>query len=398
MATDFKATVAKALEDKQIAGGAVIAVDRTGKELLRHAFGKTSLEDDARPFDYDTTFWIASSTKLFTSIAALQCVAKDLLKLDDDISNVLSEWKDPQILTGFDDAGKPQLIPAKEKITLRRLLTHSSGITYYGLNPLVTRWRDDQKLPVSSGELSDFKNPLVFEPGSAWQYGPSIDWAGAMVEKVTGRKLGEYMKEEIFQPVRMKHTSFQAEGNEAMMSRMVGRVGRSPTGELIKEESELHPVKNNKDDFGGSGLYSCADDYVKVLTSLLLNDGKLLKGKMYDELFRGQLEHPEAFTEAATNSVFGQFFAPAFGSSRGEGTKWDYALGGAIVCSEIQGQAAKGTLFWSGLPNNYWFVDRENGVCGYYGGWLLPPGDEVTGKMFAALQRAAVKEAASSKL
>lgn len=394
MATDFKSTVATALEKKEIAGGAVIAVDKTGKELFRHAFGKTSLDDDARPFDFDTTFWIASSTKLLTSISVLQGVERGLLNLDDDISVVLPEWKDPQIITGFDEAGKAQLTPAKEKITLRRLLTHSSGMGYYAMNPLIAKWRDSQKLPASMNEISDLKNPLTFEPGSSWQYGVSIDWAGAVLEKATGMRLGEHMQKYIFEPLGMTHTTFQAENNEAMMSRMVGRVGRSPAGELIKEESGQFPVKDSKDDLGGSGLYSCARDYIKVLTSLLLNDGKLLKGDMYNELFRGQLEHPEAFTAAAIDSVFGTYFTPAYGASRTADMKWDYALGGAIVDKDIPGQASKGTLNWCGLPNNYWFVDRGNGVCGYYASWLLPPADAITGELFRELQKAAVKEAA----
>lgn len=394
MATDFKSTVASALEKKEIAGGAAIAVDRNGKELFRHAFGKTSLDDDARDFDFETTFWIASSTKLLTSISALQCVEKGLLKLDDDISVVLPEWKDPQILTGFDDDGKAQLTAAKGKITLRRLLTHSSGMTYAFMNPMVMQWRESEGLPTATGQTSDHKNPLVYEPGSSWAYSASIDWAGALVEKVTSMKLGQYMQKNIFEPLGMTHTTFQAQTNEAMMSRMVGRVGRSPTGELIKEESGEFPIKNSKDDSGGGGLYSCAQDYIKVITSLLLDDGKLLKGEMYGELFRGQLENPEAFTAAATNRVFGQFFAPAYAAYRESGTKWDYALGGGIVAKEIPGQASKGTLFWSGLPNNYWFVDRENGVCGYYASWLLPAGDAITGKLFGELQKAAVKEVA----
>jgi len=394
MATGFKSTIASALEKKEIAGGAVIAVDRQGKELISHGFGKTSLDEDARPFDLDTTFWIASSTKLLTSISALQCVEKGLLKLDEDIALVLPEWKDPQILTGFDDAGKAQLRPAKEKITLRRLLTHSSGMTYYTMNPLIARWRDSQKLPVATGQLSDSMNPLVFEPGSSWQYGPSIDWAGAMVEKATGMKLGAYMQKHIFEPLGMTHTTFRAENNEEMRSRMAGRVGRSPAGELIEEESGQYPVKDNKDDLGGGGLYSCARDYIKVPTSLLLDDGKLLKHDMHNELFRGQLEHPEAFAAAATNRVVGPLFSPAFAASRGADSRWDHALGGAIVDREIPGQAARGTLYWSGLPNNHWWIDRENGVCGYYASWLLPPGDRITGKLVAELQKAAVKETA----
>jgi len=395
MATEFKSTIASALSNKEIAGGAVIAIDRHGKEILSHAFGQTSLDNDARPFDLDTTFWIASSTKLLTAICALQCVEKGLLKLDEDISTVLPEWKDPQILTGFDGDGNAQLRRATGKITLRRLLTHSSGMTYYFMNPLITRWRDSRGLAVGTGQVAEYMNPLVFEPGSSWQYGPSIDWAGAMLEKATGVTLGAYMQAHIFAPLGMTHTTFRAKHNAEMRRRMVGRVGRSPTtGELIREESGLYPVKDNTDDLGGGGLYSCARDYIKALTSLLLDDGKLLGPAMHGELFRGQLEHPEAFGAAATNRVVGPLFSPAFAASRGADSRWDYALGGAVVDKEVPGQAGKGTLYWGGLPNNNWWIDRENGVCGFYATWLLPPGDQITGRLLAELQKAALKEVA----
>lgn len=101
----------------------------------------------------DTTFWIASCTKLATSIAALQAVEKGLLDLDADISNILPEWKEPEILTGFSSAGQPQLKKATKMITLRQLLTHSSGMGYDFLSPELAKWRQFKGQPIgASGE------------------------------------------------------------------------------------------------------------------------------------------------------------------------------------------------------------------------------------------------------
>lgn len=394
---DFQTTIEKAVADKRIAGGAAIVVDRSGREIIKQAFGKTSTSSNARPFTFDTTFWIASSTKLLTSICALKCVEQGHFKLDDDIALVLPQWKDPKIITGVDDDGKPKLVPAKEKLTLRRLLTHSSGMTYPDMSPLIISYRNANGLEIDSlkaDKINDYYlNPLIFEPGSAWAYGPSIDWAGQMVEKVSGLKLGEYMKKNIFEPVGMKYSSMDPVGNEAVESRLTGRVGRdAETGLVGEEKSGMCKVQNRDDHHGGSGVYSCAEDYIKVLTSLLLDDGRLLAkgGDMIKELFRPQLEHPAAFTAACQHEIFGAFFAP--GLPRGPETSWDYALGGAVVAREIPGQANKGTLFWSGYANNYWFIDREAGVAGCYSSWILPAGDAQTGAMFRALQEAALKQ------
>jgi len=89
----------------------------------------------------DTTFWIASCTKLLTTVAALQCVEKGLLSLDTDVSDILHEWKTSEILTGFDESGEPQLSKATNTITLRQLLTHSSGMGYDFLSPELAKWR-----------------------------------------------------------------------------------------------------------------------------------------------------------------------------------------------------------------------------------------------------------------
>jgi len=396
MAESFSHTVDTAVQNRQIAGGAALAVSKTGQTLISKAFGHTSVDDTARPFAMDTVFWIASSTKLIASIAALQCVERGLFGekgADVVIGDVLDGWDEVDILERF-DGDTPVTRRAKEKITLRRLLTHSSGMVFSGMHPKVARWRDVVKGGKGDpGDVETLRNPVVFEPGSSWAYGVGIDWAGQMVEKVSGLTLGEYMRRNVFEVLGMGSTTFRPKRDEGLMARMAGQVQRNEKGELIPESSGMYPVRDYKNDLGGGGLYSCAEDYIKVLKSLLVNDGKLLKsdGEMYQELFRGQLEHPEALTDLVQNTPFGALVAPGY--PRTAETQWNYALGGAVVEKEIPGHAAKGTLYWSGLPNNYWFIDRENGVCGFYASWLMPPGDAITGNMFAALQQAAVKEA-----
>lgn len=399
MAAEFSSTVEKAVTDRRICGGAAIAIDKSGRVIVTKEFGKTSVETDAQNFTLDTALWLASSTKLLTSISALQCVEKGLLKLDEDISSILPAWKDPEILTGFDSNGKPTLVKAKQTITLRRLLTHSSGMCYSGMDPRIGQYRravglDDPSTDPAPDSIQSEKNPLLFEPGSGWMYSPSIDWAGQMVEAVTGLTLGQYMQKNIFDPLGMTSTTFDPVGNASIMSRMTGRVGRDPaTGLVKKEESKDTLVRNRPDHWGGSGLYSTANDYIKVLKSLLLDDGKLLAkgGEMYEQLFKPQLENPAAFKKTATNPVMGPFLAPGLLRDP-ERTDWDHTLGGAVVKREIPGHAALGTLFWSGYSNNYWFVDRVSGTAGHYASWILPPGDAPTGEMFAAFQQAALKQ------
>ena len=403
MATQFSSTVEKAVSNNLVAGGAAIAIDRSGRTIIKKEFGKTSVEADASPFTTDTTLWLASSTKLLTSIAALQCVEKGLLKLDDDIGNILSGWKNPDILIGFDDQGKPLLVKAKEKITLRRLLTHSSGMCYSGMDPRLGQYRratglDDASRDAQPDSMESERNPLLFEPGSSWKYSPSIDWAGQLVEAVTGLKLGAYMQKHMFEPLGMKSTTFDPVGNESVMNRMTGRVGRDTSNGLVKKlETDECLVRDRPDHWGGSGLYSSANDYIKILRSLLLNDGVLLAkdSDMYQQLFNGQVEYPDALKKMAMHPLFGPLLAP--GLLRDHTSDWDYALGGAVIKGHNSGDVASGTIFWSGYSNNFWFIDRITGVAGHYASWILPAGDAPTGELFAAFRKATVAEL-SSKL
>jgi CubicO group peptidase (beta-lactamase class C family) len=115
-----------------------------------NATGAIVAEPGAPALKSDSTFWIASCTKLMTTVAALQCVEKGLFTLDEDVTRILPEWKDADILTGFDDEGKPKLVKAKNTITLRKLLSHSSGMGYDLMDPNLIKWRETRGEPQKS--------------------------------------------------------------------------------------------------------------------------------------------------------------------------------------------------------------------------------------------------------
>lgn len=176
-------------KDTHIVPGCILAaVDKTGKSnvpsrmskadeekgevFYLRAVGDAGVASDARPIATEDSFWIASCTKLLTSICALQQVEKGLVDLDEDISRILPEFKDPQIITA--DSTREDgyvLTSAEKKVSLRQLLTHTSGVGYGFMSPLITSWRN--KVGPSQEELSGlvaktYDAPLLFEPGEGW--------------------------------------------------------------------------------------------------------------------------------------------------------------------------------------------------------------------------------------
>ncbi|KIW37031.1 uncharacterized protein PV06_10664 [Exophiala oligosperma] len=359
--------------DRRIPGAVVMAADASGKIIYSQAEGQTSVDpDEAKPMSIDTTFWIASCTKLATSIAALQAVEKGLLDLDADISKVLPEWKEPEILTGFSDAGEPQLKKASKKITLRQLLSHSSGMGYDFLNPELAKWRQFKGQPIgASGEPLTKRQflPLVYEPGEGWSYSVAIDWAGKMVEKVNGGvRLGEYLKRHIWEPLGMTSTGFRIAENDRIRNNLCPTTKRELTGELAPSAPYNH--QNPVDDLGGGGLYSSAADYIKLLISLLKNDGTLLKPETTKMMFEPQLADPRHLLVHTQNPKTGGMFRNGVDSE-----SWNFGLGGILTTAEVPGVCKKGTMSWGGLPNLFWWIDPVAGNCGIYASQLLPPGD-----------------------
>ncbi|KAI9737287.1 MAG: hypothetical protein M1818_005820 [Claussenomyces sp. TS43310] len=362
----------------QITPGAVaIAADKTGKIHTLLSSGSTSTTKDSRPITPDSTFWIASCTKLVTAIAIMQCVERGLVNLDDDISAHLPEWSHAEILTGFDEStGEPLLKETTKKITVRQLMTHSSGIGYDFISPDLKKWREWNKIDSSKVGAGNIplvvKMPLLFEPGQGWTYGHGIDWAGQIVERVNGNiPLGDYMKTHIWEPLGLKMTTFQPSQHQAVLDALCSMTLKTPTGELISTSEFTN--HNSQDAQGGGALYSTPSEYIKILVALLKNDGTLLKPETVNIIFESQIPDDKYLIELATESPSALLYTN--GISKSQCKRWNYGLGGILNKEAVAGVANEGAMSWGGLPNLYWWIDPKGGHCGLYASQLVPPMD-----------------------
>ena len=186
----------------------------------------------------DTVFWIASMTKAITSAAAMQLVEQGKLVLDEPIANILPELARPQVLEGFDAAGEPRLRPARRAITLRHLITHTSGFVYDIWNPEMGRYMERKDIPgIITCRNAALDLPLAFDPGDAWDYGTGIDWVGKAVERVSGQQLGEYFAEHLFEPIGMTDTGFRL--TPERRGRLAGMHARNEDGTLTPIQFEI---------------------------------------------------------------------------------------------------------------------------------------------------------------
>ena len=157
----------------------------------------------------DSVFAIFSTTKAITGTAALQLVEEGRLDLDAPAKNYAPEIGKLQVLDGFDAAGKPQLRPPKRDVTTRMLLLHTAGFGYDFFNERYNRLAQEHGQPsVITASKAALATPLLFDPGDDWEYGSNIDWAGQVVEGITGKRLGQVMQERIFAPLGMTSTAF----------------------------------------------------------------------------------------------------------------------------------------------------------------------------------------------
>ncbi|KAK0103623.1 hypothetical protein ONS95_005635 [Cadophora gregata] len=335
-----------------------------------------------------------------TAIAALQCVERGQFTLDEDVTPLLPELKDIDILKGFEEGtDKPILVKAAKEITLRQLLTHSSGIAYDIFDPTLTRWRASRGEQPSLGAGDMIYRgtvPLLFEPGESYAYSPAgPDWAGVMIERTNGMSLGKYMQKYIWEPLGIKNMTFHLEDRPDMLKRRAGTGERMgginpmfgcPADPSAKIQHGVEGVsfwwrdEGVPDDSGGAGAFGSIVDYQKILHSITAGDGKLLSKEMNDELFRPCLSE-RSRKQFMALCTFKEINA-IHGATLPMGTQLDYAPGGAICLEDIESRRRRGTMYWTGLPNLYWFADRDGGISGIYGTQTLAPGDPKSGEMF----------------
>jgi CubicO group peptidase (beta-lactamase class C family) len=358
-----------AVSDGRVPGVVALAADRNGT-FYQGAFGPRGLADPA-PMQLDTIFRIASMTKAVTGVAAMQCVERGKLSLDQPAGEIMPELAEPKVLEGFDAAGKPILRAARRKITLRMLLTHTAGFVYHIWNQPMARFVAATNHPtILSGRLAALNAPLAFEPGERWEYGINIDWAGRMVEAVSGENLEAYMQAHIFQPLGMRDSSFDPRPEWG--TRTVQVHARQADGSL--EPIDTAPPPADREFYpGGGGLFSTAPDYITFLRMLLgggaYNGARVLRPETVSLMAQNHMGDLDVlplttFKPAMSNDA--EFFP-------GMSKKWGLSF--LINTQDAPAGRSAGSLAWAGINNTYFWLDPKKRVAGVLMTQLLPFAD-----------------------
>jgi CubicO group peptidase (beta-lactamase class C family) len=250
---------------------------------------------------------------------------------------------------------------------LRHLLTHTSGFVYDIWNPDIARLTKQKNLPrAGSGRNIALEIPLAFDPGARWEYGIGIDWAGKMVESVTGMRLGAYMHQNLFVPLGMDSTAFKI--TPEMRARLAKVHQRGSDGKLtvtafeVPQDPEFEP--------GGGGIYSTAGDYLRFVR-MMLNDGRgngkqVLRPETVALMSRNNIGATRVNMLKTQNLVLSRDAEFFIGSPKSWGL--------TFMINEEQAPTGRsaGSLAWAGLANTYMWIDRKRGVGGVYLTQVLP--------------------------
>ena len=376
------AVLSGAVERGEVPGVAAVAGNRAGT-LYQGAFGRRGL-DRPEPMTPDTVVWIASMTKAITSVAALQQVEAGKLSLDAPIAEVLPALANPLVLEGFEADGAPRLRPARQPVTLRHLLTHTSGFSYDIWNADIGRYMERHGLPgIITCRRAALETPLVADPGERWEYGIGIDWAGLAVEAATGQRLDQVLLERILGPLGMSDTVFRL--GAAQRARLASMHARGPDGSLsvipfeVPQEPEFC--------MGGGGLYGTAPDYLRfcrmVLNGGALDGVRILSPEMAAELARNQIGGlaVRRMVSAQPSASNDAEFLP------GTTKRWSLAFMTNEADAPGGGRAA-GSLAWAGLGNTYCWIDPKRDVAGVIVTQILPFADPKVLALLEAFERA----------
>jgi len=282
------AAVERSIDEKRIAG-AVTLVARRGHIAWFKAQGMLDREA-GKPMEPDALFRICSMSKPITSLAAMMLYEEGRFLLDDPVSKYIPEFKNPKVLVK-PPSGQPYTIPASREITIRNLMTHTSGLTYHWNGDVGQMYKDANVahgLLQYDGTIGDSVKhlagmPLLFNPGDRFEYSLGVDVLGYLVEVLSGKPLDEFFRTRIFEPLGMKDTYFYPP--EDKVNRLataytwypekgLSRFPDAPISEGAFTYTADYPYRGPKKLFaGGAGLCSTAMDYARFC-QMMLDGGK----------------------------------------------------------------------------------------------------------------------------
>jgi len=363
--------------------GVIATITTPDKILYEGAFGERA-QGQGVAMTMDTVVWLASMTKPIVGAAAMQLVEQGKLSLDEPASKWLPQLAKVKVLTGWDAQGQAVLRAPKSPVTLRHLLTHTAGFTYDIWNADMAKYMKASNIPrAGSGKKAGLDVPLSFDPGTQWEYGINIDWAGQVIEAASGMTLGAYIQKNIAEPLGMTSTGFKISPD--MRARMAKVHQREANGKLTVTQIETN--QNPEFEAGGGGLYSTANDYVKFMR-MILNKGsgnghQILKPEtvaLMSENSIGLLRVKMLPTQNKASSLDAEFFP-------GVPKTWGLSF---MINEEVAptGRSA-GSLAWAGLANTFFWIDPKKNVAGLIFMQVLPFVDQKALALFTNFEKTA---------
>lgn len=342
---------------KQGIPGAVVLIARNGKIAYHQAYGYSDVETK-KPMQKDNIFRIASQSKAITSLAVMMLYEEGKFLLDEPVSKYIPEFRNPKVLKAFNPEDSSYFAePAGKEITIRQLLTHSSGIDYPAIGS--TEFKAiyaKAGVPSGIGNESDVLAdkmkilgtlPLKHVPGERWTYGLNSDVLGYLVEIWSGMTFDQFLKRRIFDPLGMKDTYFYLpkDRHDRLVPLYSGRDGKlsKQSGRAFDNVDPDYPKLNGRYFSGGAGLSSTVEDYAKFL-QLFLNKGqyngvRLLSRKTIELMLTNQLQIPNTIQVGL-------------------------GFGLETTVNDYQSIVSLGTFSWGGAFNTLYWADPKENIIG----------------------------------
>jgi len=358
--------------DKGKLPGVQTLISRRGQLVHHDVYGFADVKEE-RPVTPETIYRIYSMTKSITSVGLMMLFEQGIFLLENPISRWLPEFADVRVFTGG-TAEAPQTRPAARPITVHDVLTHMAGLTYgfHFQNPVDEMYRANglgdfteptYDLAEGMGRMSSL--PLVFDPGTGWNYSMATDVCGRLIEVMSGQPLDDYLRDHVLEPLGMSDTAFHAP--ESDLDRCSVLYTRNADGKLHRMAGPHTMVEPKKYLSGGGGLVGTATDYLRFCHMLLgggeLDGARLLSPRTLRYMARNHLPKGQLLNEMGQST---------FSEAAMEGT--GFGLGFAVIedAAALQNLASEGEYSWGGAASTAFWVDPVEEICVVFMTQLLP--------------------------
>lgn len=355
-----------------IASGRLIGVSAVvwekGQERYYGAYGVADREA-GRPMQRDAIVQIYSMTKPITGVALMTLYEQGKFKLDEPLAKYLPEFADPKVYAGTDPSGEARFVPADRPITIADITRHTAGFATNPGEPGVGRLYAAANPLARTNTITQFSKklasvPLAFQPGTRWSYGISVDVQAALVERISGQPFGEYVRQHVLDPLKMRETRYLVPASDQRRFAVLYQRNRdsswtrTPDSTYRSFNTQRWPLEP-----GAFGLTSTLDDYLRF-TRMLLNGG---------ELDGVRILKPETVQLMATNHLPATVKDSSFLPSKGQlGFGIDFAVRVAPPKSAAENNGAVGEFFWDGLASTLFWVDPKNQLTAVLFTQMLP--------------------------